>query len=59
MMMVAELILLAVVAIVFILMAITPMIAEGRPGGTVRRAKIVPIAPPMHGESDIPRADAA
>jgi hypothetical protein len=59
MMMVIEIVLLAVVAILFVLMAIAPMVAEPRPSGRVRRAEIVPITPPTHRESDMHRADAA
>ncbi|MBA2246590.1 MAG: hypothetical protein H0W23_00560 [Chloroflexia bacterium] len=59
MMTVIEFFLLALVSIVFVLMAITPMIAEGRRSATVKRAEIVPMSPPMRGRSDLDRADAA
>lgn len=59
MMTVIGLFLLALVSMVFILMAITPMIAEARPGDTVQRAGIVTIALPPSGRSDVDRADAA
>ncbi len=59
MMTVIGFLLVAVVTMVFILMAIAPMIAEPRSSGTVRRADIVPIAPPAAGERDMHRADAA
>lgn len=61
MMTVIEIFLVAVVATLFILMAITPMIAEARPNGRVRRAGIVPITLPthVHGRGDTHQADAA
>lgn len=51
--------LVAMVTIVFILMAITPMIAEGRRSGRVKRAEIVPIAPPMQRDQVTHQVEAA
>lgn len=59
MMTVIGILLVGLVTTVFILMAITPMIAEARPNGTVKRAEIVPIAPPMQREPVTRQVEAA
>ncbi len=59
MMTVIGIILVALVSVVFILIAIAPMIAEARPAVTVKRAKIVPMAQPIGSGNDLHQADAA